>query len=88
MQKLDGWLSPSRAGWNHDLFDHGGGGTYKRSKRYISPYWEAWYGVGPKAWRVVEKLVWQFWSALVLKATGVRLTKQTSKCVLSSEIFN
>ena len=34
-----------------------------------------------------KKLVRQFCSALVLEATEVRLTKQTSKCVLSSEIF-
>ena len=29
--------------------------------------WEAFYGAGLEAWWVVEKMVWQFWFALVSK---------------------
>ena len=31
------------------------------------PCWEAFYGAGLEAWWVVEKMVWQFWFALVSK---------------------
>ena len=69
------------------FFDHGGGGTQSALNDTEDLLGSLVRGRleglarGGKNWS-------EFCSALVSEATGVRLTKQTSKCVLSSEIFN
>ena len=69
-------------------FDYGGGGTQSALNDTED------LAVGSLVRGRLEGLArggknWsEFCSALVSEAMGVRLTKQTSKCVLSSEIFN